>query len=87
MNGKQPLDHSKVNPFNTGERRQYMQAVFSHLGLPFKKVWRQQAERTVCKTLHGSDFHNSSIAWFEFEVDRVLWSGIRKSNFPSYFAY
>jgi hypothetical protein len=29
-------DHSSVNPFDKGERRQHMQAVFSHLGLLFR---------------------------------------------------
>ncbi|KIL95572.1 hypothetical protein FAVG1_00309 [Fusarium avenaceum] len=80
MNGKQPLDHSKVNPNNVGERRQHMQAVFSHLGLSFKEKWRQQAEDTVCKLLHDSGFHKSSIAWFEWETDKVLWTGILKKN-------
>ncbi|KAM0246508.1 hypothetical protein ACHAP5_004630 [Fusarium lateritium] len=80
MSGKTPLDHSKVNPFNVGERRRHMLAVFRHLGLTFKEEWRQEAAESLCKVLDGLGFRNSSISWFEWEVDRTLWTGILKGK-------
>ncbi|KAM0200039.1 hypothetical protein ACHAQI_011846 [Fusarium lateritium] len=71
-----PLDHSKVDPLNVGERRRHMLAVFRHLGLTFKEEWRQEAAESLCKVLDGLGFRNSSISWFEWEVDRTLWTGI-----------
>ncbi|SPJ80233.1 uncharacterized protein FTOL_08625 [Fusarium torulosum] len=78
MNSKKAPDHSKVNPFNTGERRQHMQAVFRHLGLSFKEDWRPGVEDTVCKLLDSEGYRNSSISWFEWEVDKTIWSGLLK---------
>ncbi|KAH7262922.1 hypothetical protein BKA59DRAFT_551136 [Fusarium tricinctum] len=76
INGKKPLDHSKVDPYKIGERRQHMQAVFSHLGLLFKENWRQLVEDSVCNKLDSAGYRNSSIAWFEWEVDKTIWSGV-----------
>lgn len=72
ISGKKPLDHSKVDPYKIGERRQHMQAVFSHLGLLFRENWRQLVEDSVCKKLDSNGYWNSSIAWFEWEVDKTL---------------
>ncbi|RBR21415.1 uncharacterized protein FIESC28_04952 [Fusarium coffeatum] len=73
-------DPSGVNPYDTDQRRLYMEKVFRSQDLwdnlnqrPKFPTVRKLAEEDVCEMLDEKGFHNAGSPFFEWAVDESVW--------------
>ncbi|RFN50244.1 hypothetical protein FIE12Z_5423 [Fusarium flagelliforme] len=76
-------DPSGVRPYDSQQRRLYMERVFRSQDLwdnlnqrpKFPRV-RKLAEENVCEMLDGKGWHNASHSYFEWAVDERIWVAV-----------